>query len=313
MQGRLRGRRVGSGGELAERIGRVPEPELRCLAERIGEAVEIIAGAEPLDGGELTLCRTGRAYEVRVIRIRPSVRTAAYLGYDRSLLEREHGLRCAHEREERLDRLPALRVCDGMSLAVGQRERRALGSGKPSQQRRGLQRGHAQLDVWGATERERPGTEKRTAKIRRAAAASANNPARRSLEGCVPAVDDTGGCKNAKRALVAVDVQLVTRRGVERPPSIRSYLRANPAVAQERERAPGRCTASEIEMQSPVASSAKMQAPGRVEESRQLGTLIALALRGDGGELLANVLGCDHRTTPSSASSRRLTSSPVEP
>ena len=58
---------------------------------------------------------------------------------------------------------------------------------------------------------------------------------------------------------------------------------------------------------------AQMEAPRRVEERRELGAPVALPLRRDRRELLADVLGGDHRTVPSSASRRRLTSMPASP
>ena len=60
-------------------------------------------------------------------------------------------------------------------------------------------------------------------------------------------------------------------------------------------------------MERPVAGAAQVQAPGGVEQRRELGAPVALALRRDRGELLADVLRRDQSATPSSASSRRLT------
>ena len=129
----------------------------------------------------------------------------------------------------------------------------------------------------------------------------------------MPPIDDAGRREDAQRVVVAVDVQLVARRRVERAAPVRADLRTNPAVTQKREGAPSRGTACEIEMEGPVPGAAQMEAPGRVEQRRELGSPIALSLRRDRRELLANVLGRDHSSTPSSASSRRLTSTPVVP
>ena len=106
--------------------------------------------------------------------------------------------------------------------------------------------------------------------------------------------------------VVSGDVELVARRRVERPTPVRPYLRADAAVAQERERPPRGRAAAEIEVEPPVARAAKVQAAGSVEECRELGPSIALALRSDRGQLLADVLGRDHSTTPSSASKPSL-------
>ena len=87
-----------------------------------------------------------------MVGVREAVRSRARLCHDRTLLEREHGLGRSHEREQRLDRLPALRVGDGVRLAIGERELRALRMGQTTEQRRGLERGGAQLDVRRASE-----------------------------------------------------------------------------------------------------------------------------------------------------------------
>ena len=128
------------------------EPELGSLAESVREAVEVVAGTESLDRFELAPRRAARAHEVRVVCVREPVRPRARLRHDRTLLEREHGLGCSHEREQRLDRLPALRIGDRMRLAIGERELRALRMGQTSEQRRGLERSRAQLDVRRAAE-----------------------------------------------------------------------------------------------------------------------------------------------------------------
>jgi hypothetical protein len=129
----------------------------------------------------------------------------------------------------------------------------------------------------------------------------------------VTTVDDACGNEDGERVCIACNVELVPGRRVERPTPVRPDLRAEAALAQKREAASSRGTAAQVEMQPPVPCRAQMQAAGRVEQRGELGSAIALPLRRDPRELLANVLGRDQRTTPSSASSRRLTPIPASP
>ncbi len=129
----------------------------------------------------------------------------------------------------------------------------------------------------------------------------------------MPTVDDACSGQHALRAFVAGDVELEARRPVERAPPVGPDLGADPALAQECKRAAGGSTAAEIEMQRPAARAPKVQAPGGVEQGRELRSPVALALRRDRRELLANVLGRDQMETPSSARRRRLTSTPAPP
>ena len=82
-----------------------------------------------------------------MVGVREAVGLRSRLGDDRPLLERENRLRRSHEREERLDRLPALRVRDGVACALGRRELDTLGVREAREQRRRLLRRGAQLDV----------------------------------------------------------------------------------------------------------------------------------------------------------------------
>jgi hypothetical protein len=106
----------------------------------------------------------------------------------------------------------------------------------------------------------------------------------------VPAVDDARGREHGERFVGSLDMELVARRRVERLPPIGSDLRADPAVAQERERATRGGTAPEVEVQRPLSTSAKVKAPRGVEERGELGETVAFALRRDRRELLADVL-----------------------
>jgi hypothetical protein len=248
-----------------------------------------------------------------VIGVREPIRARPRPRDDRPLLEGEHRLGRTHEREKRLDRLPALRVRHGMRLALGDRELHTLVVREPGQQRRGLREGSAKLDVRRAAQREGARAEERAAKVRSPTAATTDHAPWRAVERPVSPVDDARGGKDPQSVVVPVDVELVARRRVERSAAVRADLGPDSAVAQKGERTSGRCAAPEVEVERPVSRPAKMEAPRRVEQCRELGSAVALALRRDRRELLPDVLGRDQRTTPSSASSRRLTSSPAAP
>ena len=96
--------------------------------------------------------RVESANEVRVIGVGEPVGALAGLGHDRTLLEHEHCLGSSHEREQRLDRLPALRVGDCVTLPRGDRELDAFVVGEIGEQRSGLARSGAQLEMRRAAE-----------------------------------------------------------------------------------------------------------------------------------------------------------------
>lgn len=164
-----------------------------------------------------------------------------------------------------------------------------------------------------ARNRDGPATEKRAPQVGRTAARATDDGARRPLERSMSSIDDTRRFEDAQGVGIAGNVQLVARCTVEGMAPISTNLRADLARAEERERAASRGATPQIEVQRPIASCSKVQAAGRVKESGQLGPLIARATRSNSGELLSHVFGCDQGTTPSSASSRRLTATPVAP
>ena len=105
------------------------------------------------------------------------------------------------------------------------------------------------------------------------------------------AVHDTGGSEDTEGVRVAGNVQLVARRAIEGAASVRSDLRTDSRVSQQRKGATGGSSAPEVEVQCPVSPSSEMQAAGRVEECGELRSLIAGTTRRDPGELFAYVLG----------------------
>ena len=289
------------------------KPKLGGFPEPVRQLLEPTVGTKPLDGDELSLRGAARAHEIRVVGVREPVRARARLGDDRALLERQDRLGGAHECEQRLDPLPALHVGERVGRAFGSRELDAFGACEAREERGRLARRRPQLEVWRAPQRERPRTEERAAQVGGAAAAARYDSARRPVERRVPAVDDARGSEHPQRVGVPLDMQLKPRRGVEGPTSIGADLGAEPARAEKRKRPPRCGAAAEVEMERPVAAAAQMKAPGRVEERRELGPPVAFPLWRDCRELLTDVLGRDQSETPSSASSRRLTSTPALP
>ena len=63
-----------------------------------------------------------------------------------------------------------------------------------------------------------------------AAAAARDDSTGRPLERRVTSIDDTRRSQHAQRLVVSGDVELVARRGVERPAAVRSDLRADATV-----------------------------------------------------------------------------------
>ena len=85
-------------------------------------------------------------------------------------------------------------------------------------------------------------------------------------------------------------MQLVARRARERVLLVRADLRLDLERAQERERAPRDRRARQVEMQRDLAAPAQMHAAGDVEEPGELGEAIAVRIRRDLRELVAQLL-----------------------
>ena len=132
------------------------------------------------------------------------------------------------------------------------------------------------------------------------------------LERGVACVENSSRSEHVERRLPARDVKLVTRRPIERSPPVRADLRANPLRDEQGERASRTRAACKVEVQCPITSSAEMQAPGGVEQRRELREAVTPSGRGDSSELLSDVLG-PHMRTPSSMRSLRLIPTPADP
>ncbi len=165
----------------------------------------------------------------------------------------------------------------------------------------------------GSAQREGSAAEERTPNVGTLAAGACDEPSRRTLERRVPAVDDAGRDEDVQRARLALQVELEACRSVERAPPVRPDLGADALLAKKRERAAGGGAAREVEVEAPLPVPVQMEIAGRVEERRELRAPVAVACRRNAREFFADVLGRDQSDTPSSASSRRLTSTPADP
>jgi hypothetical protein len=95
--------------------------------------------------------------------------------------------------------------------------------------------------------------------------------------------------QDLERALVARDVELVPHAALERPAAVGPDLRRDAEAAQEAERTPGDRRIREIQVNRHLSAAAKVLAARGVEEPRQLGEPVALALRRDRRELVPEV------------------------
>ena len=111
-------------------------------------------------------------------------------------------------------------------------------------------------------------------------------------------------------ARVALDVELVPGRLIERPLPVGADLGVDAERAQERERPARHRGAAEVEVERDLATPAQVKAAGGVEERRQLGEPVAVAVRRDRGELVAEVLRERHARA---RSRRRLSWTPLVP
>lgn len=127
--------------------------QLRDLLKARRQLRELPTPAQLLDGAQLIVGCAARSYEVRMICIRQPIRASARRRHNRPLLEEQHGLVCARQREYIGNRLQALRVHDGVTPAVEYSKSHAFVRSQPRQELGALRFSRANLEMW----RTRPG------------------------------------------------------------------------------------------------------------------------------------------------------------
>src|SRR5581483_67703 len=103
--------------------------------------------------------------------------------------------------------------------------------------------------------------------------------------------------ERAVRGVGAFDVKLVASRAVEGGARVGANLGRDGERAEQREGAAGDGRARDVQVDVDAAAAAQVGAPRDVEEPGELREPVALARRGDRGELLAQVVR-EHRDTP---------------
>ena len=130
------------GRELAEGERRMAQPQLGGVLEGGSQPLQLAGVAKRSRRLELQQSRATLPDEVRMIRVGKPVGIGPKPGDQRALLEGEHGVRGARDREVGLDRLPALRVGGRVAVAVEHAHADSRGGGDaPHERGAGVERG----------------------------------------------------------------------------------------------------------------------------------------------------------------------------
>ena len=229
-------RRLGGGrrrlrSELAQRQRGMSQPQLRGLADRLGQPLEPAAEAQPSGSVELPPSCTALSHQVGVVGVRQPVGLDPELGHEGLLLETEHRVNGAGRCEERLDRLAALRVGDRVTGAICNAKPRSGAGGDGAYERCPCRRRGAELEVWRARARQRAAAEERTTQIRPAAAVPGDDAAGRPIERRVAGIENPGLDQHVQRVLLVADVELVAGRSTEGTALVRADLGVDAELA----------------------------------------------------------------------------------
>ena len=126
-------------------------------------------------------------------------------------------------------------------------------------------------------------------------------------------VEDAGLVQRLEGASVVLEMELVARPPLEGAPLVRPDLAGDAVGAQEPERAPRDRPARQLEVERDAPATAQVDASRAADERRELGQSAAGLPRRDRRQLLTDVVGEAQSSMPSSASRRRLYSTPSEP
>src|SRR5829696_9440231 len=226
-----RDRRTTLAGELRERQARVPDAQLRDLLEprRQGRHVELA------DRVQLRVRGARGSREIRSVGVREAVGAGSRGRDDRVLVEPQRRFAPARRREDVGDRVARLGVRERVGAAFEDGELDLFSGRDLGDEPRTLEPARAQLEVGRARAGQRSAAEERAAEVGAAAAGASDDALRRPLERRPGPRHDSCLAQHLARAAVEPDVELVSRRPVERAARIGADLGAHAEVAKERE------------------------------------------------------------------------------
>jgi hypothetical protein len=202
----------------------VPLTQLCNLLKARRQLRELSAPAQTVHRTKLLVRRSARPHEIGVVGVRKAVGAGASASHDGALLEDEHSLACAGQREDVRDRLHPLRVCDRVPFAVEDAEAPALLRRDPSDERCALSPGASDLEVRRAWTTERPCAEQCSAEVSGTTAGASDDAPWRVFQRTEARTENPGFVQDLKGAFVSGDVQLVSGPALEGTTAIGTYL-----------------------------------------------------------------------------------------
>ena len=290
----------------------------RRLAQALRQRIERTRGAQPARRLELPLRGPRRAHEICVVGIREPVRLGPHLRDDAPLLQREHRVDDTCREEVALDLLPSLRIRPRVRGALLDLEPDLLGGADAA-------KNDAPAGVGVRTSRcgergplSEPPPRNAPTQIGATATRPCDDAAGRTIERPMLAVRARPPRSRTPSACsVAFDVELVPGRAVERARRVRADLGRHAQLGEKREGASGGGRRGEVEVERRRRrgrGGAPCPPYGRAPRSRRAGR--SAASWRDRRELGTHVVderARAHSETPSSASSRRFSSTPADP
>jgi hypothetical protein len=265
--GGFRGRRSTFERKLAQGQRRVTLSQLGDFLKPRRQLSELSRAAQCLHGLELLVRGSARADEIGVVGVGEAVCARARSGHYRSLLEDEHGLTGAGECQDIRDRLHSFGIRNRVPLAVEDAEPPTFLRGDARDERRAFRARTPNLEVRRTRSAQRSAAEQRAANVGGAAARAGDDTPRRVFEGSEPRGDHAGLVQHLNGAFVSLDVQLISRAAVERPPAIRSDLRGYAEAPQQTEGSTSHRGIGDVQMNGNLTASPQVDASGRMEEA----------------------------------------------
>jgi hypothetical protein len=240
--------------------------KLRDLLQSKRELLELTAPTQARHCKQLFVCGTAGPDEVGMVSVREAIGAGARCGNDRTLLEEEHCLRRTGEHEDIGNRFQSLRVCHSVASAVEHAQLDTFLTRYACEELGPFGSGGAYFQVRRARAAERAATEQRTTDVRATAARARDDSARRMVDWREPRTQDSCFIQDLKCALVSRDMELVSRRTLERAQPVRSNLRPDFECPEKTEGAASNRGIGNVEVHRDLSAALEVDASGGVKE-----------------------------------------------